>query len=113
MRTLTRTGLMIAAAVFCVAALPRTASAHTDAVIRIVVRYSGVHLRIRYPLVYHEPQRIGFGYRRERRLVERRDWLQRAAVRALRAGELREARRLFSRAVDLEARRRGRRAGRR
>ncbi len=113
MRTLTRTGLMIAAAVFCVAALPHAASAHPDAVLRIGGPDAGIQLRIRYPFVYHEPQRVGFGYRRERRLVERRDWLQRAAVRALRAGELREARRLFSRAVDVEARRRGRRAGRR
>ena len=110
MRNLTRRALVMSAALVCLAALPREAAAHHgEPFIQIgTTRDGGFHLRFGHPHISHYGRhRRELERRDDRRLVAKRERLRRAAVRALRSGELRAARRLFTRAPRVEAGRRG------
>jgi hypothetical protein len=116
MRTLMQTGLVISAAAMCLAGSPGEAFAeHADPTIQIrYARDGGFRLSIGEHRVSHYRQhRHGAVHRRERRLVAMRERLLLAADRALHAGELRRARRLFSRAIEVEERRSGQGSDRR
>ncbi len=112
MRNLMRTVLVMPAALLCLAALPREATAHHgEPFIQIgATRDGGFHLRFGHPQISHDRRhRHKLERRDDRRLVAKRERLRRAAVRALRSVELRAAHRLFTRAARVEAARRGHR----
>ena len=110
MRSLTRTGPLLALVLLCAAAAPREASAeHRAPYIQLgATRDGGFHLRLGHAYIAH-PRGVASGeHRRGHRLVAQRERLSHAALHALRAGELGRARRLFLRATRVEGRRRGR-----
>ena len=107
MRTLIQMGLVISAALMCLAGSPGEAFAkHADPTIQIrYARDGGLRLSIGEHWVSHYRQhRHGVAHRRERRLVAMRERLLLAADRALHAGEVRKARGLFARAIEVEER---------
>ncbi len=108
MRTLLQTGLVISALAMCQAGFPGEASAgHADPTLQIrVARDGGFRLSIGEHRVSHYRRHShGMAHRIERRLVTKRERLLHAANRALYAGEVRKARRLFARAIEVEERR--------
>ena len=110
MRSLIGTGLLLSLVLLFAAGAPREASAeHGTPYIQIgATRDGGFHLKVGHPDFEHLRVVARAEYRRDHRLVAKRERLSRRAQRALRAGELWRARRLFLRAARVEARRRGR-----